>query len=246
MSPVSREAEPELSIVIPAYNEAERLEPTLRRVIEYCKIHHPDHEVLVADDGSTDGTGDLVLRVAAEHDRIRLLRLEVNRGKGAAVRAGMLAARGREVLFSDADLATPIEELAKLRARLTNGCDIAIASRAAPGADIRVRQHAARELMGRTFNLLVRLAALGGIRDTQCGFKLFRGAAARDLFARARLDGFAFDVEILWLARGRYRVAEVPVVWRHVDESKVSPGSDAARMFIDLLRIRWLHRKPRD
>jgi glycosyltransferase involved in cell wall biosynthesis len=235
--------EPDLSVVIPAYNEVARLEPSLHRVIDYCRTHCDDFEILVVDDGSTDGTADLVEQVAAGERRVRLIPLGENRGKGAAVRAGVLEARGREILFSDADLATPIEELDKLRHRLTNGCDIAIGSRAAPGADIRVRQHPMRELMGRTFNVLVRLAALGGIRDTQCGFKLFRRDAARDLFARARLDGFAFDVEILWLARGRYQVAEVPVVWSHVDDSKVSPGGDAARMFIDLLRIRWLHRR---
>ncbi|HWM86101.1 MAG TPA: dolichyl-phosphate beta-glucosyltransferase [Kofleriaceae bacterium] len=233
---------PDLSVVIPAYNEAARLGPTLERVVEYCRAHHPAYEVLVVDDGSTDDTAGVVRRFAAGEERVSLIELGGNRGKGAAVREGVLAARGREVLFSDADLATPIEELAKLRERLAAGSDIAIASRAAPGADIRVRQHPMRELMGRSFNLLVRLAALGGIRDTQCGFKLFRRDAGHDLFSRARLDGFAFDVEILWLARGRYRVDEVPVVWRHVDDSKVSPGGDAARMFVDLLRIRWLHR----
>ena len=232
-----------LSVVIPAYNETARLEPTLRRVIHYCRAHCPDFEILVVNDGSTDGTPDLVERIAAEERRVKLIALGANRGKGAAVRSGVLAARGREVLFSDADLATPIEELDKLRQRLADGCDIAIGSRAAPGADIRVRQHPMRELMGRTFNLMVRVAALGGIRDTQCGFKLFRRDAAHDLFGRARLDGFAFDVEVLWLARGRYQVAEVPVVWSHVDDSKVSPGGDAARMFVNLLRIRWLHRR---
>jgi dolichyl-phosphate beta-glucosyltransferase len=232
-----------LSVVIPAYNETARLEPTLRRVIDHCRVHHPAFEIIVVDDGSTDGTPELVERIGAEEHRVKLIALGANRGKGAAVRAGMLAARGREVLFSDADLATPIEELDKLRRRLADGCDIAIGSRAAPGADIRVRQHPMRELMGRTFNLMVRVAALGGIRDTQCGFKLFRRDAAHDLFGHACLDGFAFDVEVLWLARGRYQVAEVPVVWSHVDDSKVSPGGDAARMFVDLLRIRWLHRR---
>jgi glycosyltransferase involved in cell wall biosynthesis len=239
---MAAEREPDLSVVIPAYNEVARLEPTLHRVIDYCRALQPEFEVLVVDDGSTDDTAGLVERLATAEPRVRLLALGANRGKGAAVRTGVLEARGREILFSDADLATPIEELGKLRAHLTNGCDIAIGSRAAPGADIRVRQHPVRELMGRSFNLMVRLAALGGIRDTQCGFKLFRRDAARDLFGRARLDGFAFDVEILWLARGRYQVAEVPVVWSHVDDSKVSPGGDAARMFVDLLRIRWLHR----
>ena len=233
---------PALSIVIPAYNEVERLGPTLERVVAYCLAERADHEVLVVDDGSTDGTVALARSLAAAHPSIRVIEQGENRGKGAAVRAGMLAARGERVLFSDADLATPIEELVKLEAELDRGADIAIASRAAPGADIQVRQHPLREMMGRTFNLMVRLAAVGGIGDTQCGFKLFTRAAAQDLFGRAQVDGFAFDVEVLWLARGRYQVAEVPVVWRHIEESKVSPGSDAARMFLDLVRIRWLHR----
>lgn len=233
----------DLSVVIPAFNEAERLEPTVRRIAEYCLAHHPEHEILVVDDGSTDRTVQLAQELAAELDRVRVIALGRNRGKGAAVRAGVLASAGRLVLFSDADLATPIEELAALERALDGGADIAIASRAAPGADIRVRQHPMRELMGRTFNLMVRLTAVGGIRDTQCGFKLFRGDVARELFERSAVDGFAFDVEVLWLARRRYRIAEVPVTWRHVEESKVSPGSDAARMFLDLIRIRWLHRR---
>ena len=234
---------PLLSVVIPAFNEVDRLEPTLLRVIDYCRAERPSYQVLVVDDGSTDGTVALARRIGLECPELQVIELGANRGKGAAVRAGMLAAEGRRILFSDADLATPIEEVGKLERALDQGHDIAIASRAAPGADIRVRQHPLRELMGRSFNLMVRLAAIGGIGDTQCGFKLFTRAAARDLFGRAAVDGFAFDVEILWLARGRYRVAEVPVVWRHVEESKVSPGSDAARMFLDLLRIRGIHRK---
>lgn len=232
----------ELSVVIPAYNEAERLAPTVRAIASYCREHHPAHEIIVVDDGSTDRTVALARELGEELERVRVIELGQNRGKGAAVRAGVLASTGALVLFSDADLATPIEELETLRRALDGGADIAIASRAAPGADIRVRQHPMRELMGRTFNLMVRVTAVGGIKDTQCGFKLFRGEAARALFEQSKVDGFAFDVEVLWLARNRYKVAEVPVTWRHVEESKVSPGSDAARMFLDLLRIRWLHR----
>jgi dolichyl-phosphate beta-glucosyltransferase len=229
---------PEISVVIPAYNETARLEPTLVRIADYLDAHYPAFEILVVDDGSSDDTPALARRVAAERAGIAVLELGHNRGKGAAVRAGMLAARGGRVLFSDADLATPIEELAKLEAALDGGADIAIASRALPASDIRTRQHPVRELMGRTFNLLVRATGVGAFRDTQCGFKLFSRAAAHDLFARATVDGFAFDVEILLLAQGRYRVAEVPVTWRHIDESKVSPGVDAARMAWDLVRLR--------
>jgi glycosyltransferase involved in cell wall biosynthesis len=229
-----------ISVVIPAYNEERRIGASLTAITSYLDRGQENYEIVVVDDGSRDATAAAVEHAqTAAGGRVRLLRMPENRGKGAAVRAGVLASRGAEVLFSDADLATPIEELAKLRACLSNGCDIAVGSRALDGSDIRVRQHPARELMGRTFNVLVRTLLLGGIRDTQCGFKLFRGPAARELFAAAKVDGFAFDVEILLLARPRYRVAEVPVVWRHVEQSKVSPGRDAARMLVDVLKLSW-------
>jgi dolichyl-phosphate beta-glucosyltransferase len=234
---------PALSMVVPAFNEQDRLGPTLEAILGWGRASGRAFELVVVDDGSRDRTVEVARGFAARAPELRVLELGVNRGKGAAVRAGILAARGERILFCDADLATPIEELVKLDAQLDAGADIAIASRALPGADIQVRQHPARELMGRTFNAVVRVVLLGGIADTQCGFKLFRRAAASDLFGRATVDGFAFDVEILWLARGRYRVAEVPVVWRHVEESKVSPGVDAARMLIDLLKVRWRHRR---
>lgn len=223
-----------LSVVIPAYNEEARLGPTLARVREHLTARGGAWEVIVVDDGSRDATVEVARAGGAT-----VIEQGVNRGKGAAVRAGMLAARHDRVLFSDADLATPIEELAKLEARLDAGDDVAIASRALRGSDIRTRQHPMRELMGKTFNVIVRALVLGGIKDTQCGFKLFTRDAARDLFGRATVDGFAFDVEVLVLARGRWRVAEVPVVWHHVEESKVSPGVDAARMFADVIRLRW-------
>jgi dolichyl-phosphate beta-glucosyltransferase len=237
-------AAPALSIVIPAFNEESRLGPTVRRIVEFAATSGRSHEIIVVDDGSTDGTNALARRIAEDHPSVRVVS-QARQGKGAAVRAGVLAASGDRILFSDADLSTPIEEVEKLEAALEGGNDVAIASRAAPGADIRVRQHPVREMMGRTFNSLVRVIAVSGFADTQCGFKLFTREAARELFGRSRVDGFAFDVEILWLARGRYRVAEVPVVWRHVEESRVSPGRDAARMFVDLVRIRWLHRRAR-
>ncbi len=235
---------PQLSVVIPAFNEEARIGPTLAAVTDWLDTKREDYELLVVDDGSRDATPEIVNAANALNPRVKLVQLPHNRGKGAAVKAGVLASTGGEVLFSDADLATPIEELDKLRARLREGFDVAIGSRAVPGADIRTRQHPLREAMGRTFNVLVRALVLGGIRDTQCGFKLFKGDVGRALFRDARVDGFAFDVEILLLARGRYRVAEVPVVWRHVAESKVSPGLDAARMFIDIVRLKLSRRKP--
>ena len=233
----------ELAVVVPAYNEAARLGPTVTAIKAYLDGRGLDWQLIVADDGSSDGTIAVAEAAAAGSPRVRVISLGQNRGKGAAVRAGVLASRAHRVLFSDADLATPIEELAKLEAALAGGADIAIGSRALAGSDIRVRQHPARELMGRTFNTLVRALVMNGIKDTQCGFKLFTAAAARDLFSRATIDGFAFDVELLWLARGRYRIAEVPVVWRHVAESKVSPGIDAARMLLDIIKLRTRHRR---
>jgi glycosyltransferase involved in cell wall biosynthesis len=235
-----------LSVVIPAYNEEARVGATLDAIAAYLDRRGEDYEIIVADDGSTDATPRVVAEASARHPRVRSVRLERNRGKGAAVRAGVLAAHGDEILFSDADLATPIEELERLRARLADGADIAIASRALPGAEIRVRQHPLRELMGRTFNLILRSLLLHGIHDTQCGFKLFRGEVARRLFAASRIDGFAFDVEILSAARPRYRIDEVAVAWRHVEQSKVSPGRDAARMLLDVLRLSLERRFRRD
>jgi dolichyl-phosphate beta-glucosyltransferase len=237
-----------LSVVIPAYNEAARIGPTVARVIAYLDGRADlagRWEVIVVDDGSRDTTADVARAAAGGEARARVLVQPANRGKGAAVKAGVLASAGDRVLFSDADLATPIEELEKLEAALAAGADVAIASRALPDSDIRVRQHRLRETMGRTFNVVVRALmaqAVGGVRDTQCGFKLFTRAAADALFGALTIDAFAFDVELLVLARGRFRVAEVPVVWRHVEESKVSPGRDAVRMFADVVRLRWRHR----
>ena len=233
----------QLSVVVPAYNEEGRIRPTLERIASHLAELGQEHEILVVDDGSTDATVQVVGEIAASWPTVRILRQPENRGKGAAIRAGVLASTGEEVLFSDADLATPIEELAKLRQHLQGGCDIAIGSRAVTGADIRVRQSVLRMLMGKTFNRIVRLLVVPGISDTQCGFKLFRGAVARELFAESHVDGFAFDVEILLLARGRYRVAEVPVVWRHVEESKVALGRHSSRMLLDVIRLRWRGRK---
>ena len=229
---------PTLSIVIPAYNEEARIAGTLRETRAFLDRRAGTAEILVVDDGSRDTTPALVAAQASEDARIKLLKQPQNRGKGAAVRAGMLASRGERVLFMDADLATPLDELARLEAALAAGADIAIASRGLPESQIIHRQHPLRQTLGKTFNLLVRTLSMAGFRDTQCGFKLFTRAAADALFAEATVDRYAFDVEILLLARGRFRVAEVPVVWRHVEESKVSVLRDATRMAYDVARLR--------
>jgi dolichyl-phosphate beta-glucosyltransferase len=224
-----------LTVVIPAYNEEKRLEPTLRRVAEYCRQARPAHEILVVDDGSTDGTADLVRRIAREEPSIRLVARPANAGKGAAVRAGMLAATGARVLFTDADLSTPIEEVEKL---LAAGSPVAIGSRAVDATLVKQRQSLFRVASGKLFNLVVRVLVVSGIRDTQCGFKLFTKEAAREVFARASVDRFAFDVEALLLARRLgYRIAEVPVLWFNSPDTRVGFGG-GLEAFVALFRIR--------
>jgi dolichyl-phosphate beta-glucosyltransferase len=227
-------SDPFLSVVIPAFNEAERLPRTLERVGAFLRAFGRGHEILVVDDGSKDGTAERARAAGAT-----VLRNEANRGKGHAVRRGMLEARGQRRLMTDADLSTPIEELPRFLEKLDEGYDVVIGSRALPGARIEVHQPWFRENTGRLYNLFVRVLALRGLRDTQCGFKLWSADAARAAFADARLDGFSFDVEALYLARRRgYRIAELPVIWRNDAATRVSLGGGSVA-FPDLLRIRW-------
>jgi dolichyl-phosphate beta-glucosyltransferase len=228
---------PEISVVVPAYNEAPRLPRTVERIERF--LADRPHEVVVVDDGSTDGTVEAAR--AAARGQLVVLRNEGNRGKGYSVRRGMLAARGARRLMSDADLSTPIEELGRLEACLDAGHDVAIASRALRGAQIEVRQPWYRESMGRLFNVFVRALVLPGLRDTQCGFKLFTAPAAEAVFAAARLDGFSFDVEALFIARRLgYRIAELPVVWRNDAATRVGLRG-GFQAFPDLARIRLNH-----
>jgi dolichyl-phosphate beta-glucosyltransferase len=228
---------PALSVVVPAYNEALRLPATLARVREHLAARGVPYEILVVDDGSTDATADVARSAPGP---VRLLRHEPNRGKGYAVRRGMLAAAGERRLMTDADLSTPIEELGRLEAEVDRGFDVAIGSRAVAGARIEVRQPAYREAMGRLFNVLVQALLLPGLSDTQCGFKLFTAAAAETAFGACRLDGFSFDVEALYVARRRgLRIAEVPIVWRNDVATRVGLGGGGAA-FADLVRIRLL------
>jgi dolichyl-phosphate beta-glucosyltransferase len=235
---------PDLSIVIPAYNEQARLLPTLERITRYFGGRGLDYEVVVVDDGSRDQTLEIARQFAAQDRRIKVLHNVRNRGKGGAVRRGVAAARGRLVLFTDSDLSTPIEEFEKLNARLEadDRLGVVIASRAVPGAELVQHQPWYREVMGKTFNLLVRWLVLSGVRDTQCGFKLYRRDVARSAFRKMTILGFGFDVEVLYLARkGGARIEEVPVIWANALGSKVSPLRDSLRMFGDLLRIRLRH-----
>lgn len=227
-----------LSIIVPTFNEQRRIEGTVRAIHACVPSLCAAHEILVADDGSVDATSQIVTRLMAEGLPVRLLTDQTNRGKGSAVRRGVAASTGDLVLMTDADLSTPIQELDRFLNSIRAGADIAIGSRGLPASRIVVHQPRSRELLGRTFNLLVRMAILPGIRDTQCGFKLLRGSVARTLFARSTIDGFAFDAEILAMARrAGYKIAEVPVHWSHMNRSRVRPGRDGLRMLRDLIKI---------
>jgi dolichyl-phosphate beta-glucosyltransferase len=223
-----------LSVVIPAYNEERRLVPTLARVQSYLKDQSYESEIIVVDNASSDRTAE-VARAAG----VKAL-FEPQRGKGAAVRTGMLAGRGEYLLFSDADLSTPIEEVEKLLDALRGGHDVAIGSRGLPESDLQVRQPWYRELIGRAGNLVVRLAGVHGISDTQCGFKLFPLEVGRRLFGAQLMRGIAFDMEILFLAqRTGLRIAEVPVTWIDSPETRISRVRDSLDALKDLLRIRF-------
>lgn len=235
---------PVLSIVIPAYNEAQRIEPSLERIREYLASRGEPIEVLVVDDGSRDGTSGVVEqevpRFRESGLELRLLGDGRNHGKGAAVRVGMLAARGDVVLFSDADLSAPIDELPKLVDPIRAGTvDIVIGSRALDRSLVGVHQSAAREVAGRIFNLLMRVLTGMPFRDTQCGFKAFRADAAREVFARVLIERFGFDVEALYVARKLgFSVSEVPVVWNNVEGSTVGLMS-GLNGYADVLRVRF-------
>jgi dolichyl-phosphate beta-glucosyltransferase len=230
----------DLSIVVPAYNEEQRLGGSLKRIVEYLRRRSGRAEVLVVDDGSTDATVK-VAEAAAELSPIpiRVLRNGANRGKGFSVRHGMLQARGRLLLFTDADLSAPIEELERLEAAVLAGYDLALGSRADREL-IQTHQNPLREFAGRTFNLIVRALLVLPFRDTQCGFKLFRRSAAEAVFPLQRIERWGFDPEILYIARQRgLRAIEVPVRWSHAEGAKIHVVRDSMRMFLDVVRIRW-------
>ncbi len=240
---------PFLSIVIPALNEEQRLPDTLARLLGFIEQQSYASEVLVVDNGSTDATAEIAREFGRAHPTIRLLRSD-RRGKGLAVRLGMLAAAGEYRFFCDADLSMPVDQIGRFLPPALTDVDIAIASREAAGA-VRYAEPLYRHWIGRAFNLLVRLLAVPGLHDTQCGFKCFRAEAAQDLFAVQRLDGWTFDVEVLFIARQRgYRVAEIPVPWYYVPGSRVRPVRDSVAMLVDLFRIRagwrrgWYARPP--
>lgn len=241
MTDVRTAAKPEppiaLSIIIPAHNEEARLPSTLRDIDDWIATKDIAIEVIVVENGSSDATADVVRGFQDEYPYVRLI-ADVPRGKGIAVREGMLAARGTSRFLCDADLSMPIGELDKFLTPENAGADVAIGSREAPGAQ-RVGEPAYRHLMGRVYNLVVKIVALPGFEDTQCGFKMFRGEIADDVFRSARLHGWGFDPEVLYIARKRgYDIVEVPIEWHYEDESRVRPIHDTLDMLRELITIR--------
>jgi len=233
---------PHLSIVVPAWNEQDRIGASLDRIRGWLERQPEPHEVLVVDDGSQDETAQRVTQAAAAWPELRLLQLPRNQGKGAATRHGVLAAQGRWILCSDADLSTPIDYAAQLL-RAGERAPVVIGSRSIEGSDITRSQPPHRVIMGRVFNWAARSVTPGGHADTQCGFKLYRADAARDIFSRLTISGFAFDVEVLFLAhRLGWEVLEVPVAWHNDERTTVSSLSDPPRMLVDIMRIRRRHR----
>ncbi len=226
-----------LSIVIPAWNEAQRIGSTLERILGWTSSCEYDVEIIVVDDGSTDTTSEVALGYAG----VRVETLAENRGKGAAVRRGMKIAQGDVVLFSDADLSTPIEECDNIVPPIVQGqADVSIGSRALDRSKVQVHQPWYRELMGRCFNLIVQVVVFRGITDTQCGFKAFSRKAVDAIVDKATIDGFSFDVELLFLAkRAGMRIVQTPVVWINDDRSTVNPITDSLHMIYELVKIRF-------
>lgn len=228
-----------ISVVVPAYNEESRIRPTLEKIHAYCAERFRESEIIVVDDGSSDNTAALVKNLSRQLENISLIHYPQNSGKGYAVRKGILSSRGNLLLICDADMSTPIEELEKLVPFIQSDYDIAIGSRGLRDSCILRRQPWYREGMGKIFNVFVRMLVIGGIKDTQCGFKLFKGDIARALFNKACIDGFSFDAEVLYLAKkAGYKIKEAPVQWMNSPFSRVEIMSDPLNMFFELLKIR--------
>lgn len=229
---------PFLSIIIPVYNEAARLPQALDELISFCGSQDYTAEIIVIENGSRDGTWQIAQDYAARFPNIRALQNE-QRGKGLAVRRGMLEAQGEYRFMCDVDFSMPMTEINRFLPPQLVGVDIAIASREFAGS-VRYNEPHYRHLVGRIYNWLIRLLALPGLHDTQCGFKCFRGIVADEIFPRQTVPGWSFDVEVLFIARRcGYQVVELPIPWYFNDQSKVRVLHDAARMAIDLLKIRW-------
>jgi len=229
---------PYLSVIIPAFNEERRLPPTLQSIHEYLMQRGVSFEILIIDDGSTDHTIETVQEFGKHHDGVRLISYAPNQGKGYAVRTGMLAATGDYLLLDDADGSSLIEELERLEEAVRSGANIAIGSRNMPEVGTKIDALQYRKYIGNTFNTIVQSLLLPGIRDTQCGFKLYKHEAAQDVFSVSSQNGYAFDVEVLFIARIRgYKITEVAINWHNVEGSKVNVVVDSAKMFLEVVRI---------
>src|SRR5260370_26650 len=231
---------PTYSIISPAYNEGARLGTTLGRVLNYVAAQRWDAEVVVVNDGSRDQTADLVRGYAKSHPALRLLENPGNRGKGYSVRNGVLNAKGEILLFTDADLSSPIEEATKLFAAIESGSDIAIGSRWLQPELQSHRQSLLRQFYGRIFNLALRIFLGLNFKDTQCGFKAFTRSAAQTVFPLQKIESWGFDPELLYLARrSGLTVKEIAVAWSHTEGTRINPLRDGIRMFMEVLQIRW-------
>lgn len=234
--------QPYLSVIIPAYNEAERIVPTLEKITKYLAEQKITYELLVVDDGSTDSTADIIRNMAEQNDCIRLISNERNQGKGASVKRGVINSWGEMVFFTDADLSTPIEEVPKFL-KFFPEYDVVIGSRSIEGADVQIHEPLHRELLGKTFNKFVQVLCVGGIVDTQCGAKMFKKDVAQKIFPMVQTARFAFDVEVLHIAQKiGYKIKELPIQWFYSANTTVKTFSDGPKMLLDLFRIRWIHR----
>jgi dolichyl-phosphate beta-glucosyltransferase len=226
-----------LSIVIPAYNEENRIEPTILKTIEYLEKHFENYEIIVVDDGSKDNTVEVASKYKDKN--VKVISNTKNRGKGFSVKLGVINAKYNPVLFMDSDMSTPISEVSKFM-NYINEYDLVIGSRSSKDSKIIIQQPRFRKALGNTFSKITNLVLGIGISDTQCGFKLVKLDAARKIFPRQTLRGFAFDVELLFIAKFLgFKIKEVPVMWENNSNSKVSPIKDSVRMFKDLIKIRY-------
>ena len=228
----------ELSVVIPAFNEEKRLEPSLQTITEFLEKNMENYEILVINDGSKDSTGNIIQKF--KDKKVRMIQNPKNMGKGFSVKLGMINAKYDPILFTDSDLATPIQETAKFMEAIQQGYDIVIASRNMEGAKITVEQPKYRQLLGKAFPMIVKRIILEEFKDTQCGFKMFKKTAARKIFPRQTLRRFAFDVEILYIAKQlNLKIKEMPVTWIDKEGSTLSPIKESIRMLNEVLKIKY-------
>ena len=233
-------ASPQYSIIVPAYNERERVALTLQRIVEYVRGEGWNAEIIAVDDGSRDETPEIISRLATQYPELRLIQNPGNQGKGYAVRNGMRNARGEMLLFTDADLSSPISEARKLFAAIENGANVAIGSRWLDPSLQFQPQPLSRRIFSRTFNLFLRIMLGLNFHDTQCGFKAFTRNAAEAIFPLQQINRWGFDAEILYIARRKkLKIAEVPVAWGHDDRSTIHPLRDGIRMGTEVLKVKW-------